>query len=298
MKSVIVANDFLTTLANNDVSKLTRGQAVLLNSAGKVVAAVSDVKDDEMLQFVLGLGDGKVKRGVWINSKWSKQHKEKYLAPVDKTYKFTNLVANRGIGYQGFDAEVIISCKPINSFGGYPLEVYNASVTINGIDETSADIIARLKVEVKKTLTKINARFGADSITIDDFTEASVTFTGAAGFEYYVTFDGILRATLEEGTENQTPVGTYDQVAKLEKEADVAGVGYNPNFKEYDRVYGDIFTATEGVRYNTYVITSRADFTHPFNLHTEGLQVTQFIAIDNTNTSAITKLEGVLALIK
>lgn len=45
--------------------------------------------------------------------------------------------------------------------------------------------------------------------------EASVTFTGAAGFEYYVTFDGILRATLEEGTENQTPVGTYDQVAKL-----------------------------------------------------------------------------------
>ena len=55
MKSVIVANDFLTTLANNDVSKLTRGQAVLLNSAGKVVAAASDVKDDEMLQFVLGL---------------------------------------------------------------------------------------------------------------------------------------------------------------------------------------------------------------------------------------------------
>ena len=57
MKSVIVANDFLTTLVN-DVSKLTRGQAVLLNSAGKVVAADSDVKDDEMLQFVLGLGDG------------------------------------------------------------------------------------------------------------------------------------------------------------------------------------------------------------------------------------------------
>ena len=181
MKSVIVANDFLTTLANNDVSKLTRGQAVLLNSAGKVVAAASDVKDDEMLQFVLGLGDGKVKRGVWINPKWSKQHKEKYLAPAGKTYKFTNLVANRGIGYQGFDAEVIISCKPINSFGGYPLEVYNASVTINGIDEASADIIARLKVEVEKTLTKINARFGADSITINDFTEASVTFTGAAG---------------------------------------------------------------------------------------------------------------------
>lgn len=153
-------------------------------------------------------------------------------------------------------------------------------------------------MRLKNTLTKINARFGADSITIDDFTEASVTFTGAAGFEYYVTFDGILRATLEEGTENQTPVGTYDQVAKLEKEADVAGVGYNPNFKEYDRVYGDIFTATEGVMYDTYVITSRADFTHPFNLHTEGLQVTQFIAIDNTKTSAITALEGVLALIK
>ena len=50
--------------------------------------------------------------------------------------------------------------------------------------------------------------------------------------------------------------------------------------------------------YDTYVITSRADFTHPFNLHTEGLQVTQFIAIDNTKTSAIIALEEVLALIK
>ena len=179
--------------------------------------------------------------------------------------------------------------------------------TLSQILQQKADPNSIARNEFKKLIygnesILSNNRMGTEnavnSITIDDFTEASVTFTGAAGFEYYVTFDGILRATLEEGTENQTPVGTYDQVAKLEKEADVAGVGYNPNFKEYDRVYGDIFTATEGVMYDTYVITSRADFTHPFNLHTEGLQVTQFIAIDNTKTSAITALEGVLALIK
>ena len=298
MKSVLVANDFLTSLSNNDVSKLTRGQLVLLNSAGKVVASAGDIAQDQTVQFVLGLGNGLVKRGVVINPKWSAQHKETYLAPVGKTYEFTDLVANRGIGYQGFDAEVVISTKPLNSFGGYPLEVYVASVTMNGIDESSADIIARLKTEVQKKLAIINSRFGADSITIDDFTETSVTFTGKAGFEYYVKFDGILRATVVEGTENQSPVGTYEQVLALEKEADVAGVGYNPNFEEYEKMYGDIFTAVQGTTYDTYVITSRADYTHPFNLNTEGLMVTQFIAFDSSKSSGKSSLETVLAYIK
>lgn len=45
--------------------------------------------------------------------------------------------------------------------------------------------------------------------------------------------------------------------------------------------------------YDTYVITSRADFTHPFNLHTEGLQVTQFIAIDNTKLLQLLHLKGI-----
>ena len=298
MKSILVANDFLTSLSNNDVSKLTRGQLVLLNSAGKVVASAGDITQDQTVQFVLGLGNGLVKRGVVINPKWSAQHKEAYLAPVGKTYEFTDLVANRGIGYQGFDAEVVISTKPLNSFGGYPLEVYVASVTMNGIDESNADIIARLKTEVQKKLAIINSRFGADSITIDDFTETSVTFTGKAGFEYYVKFDGILRATVVEGTENQSPVGTYEQVLALEKEADVAGIGYNPNFEEYEKMYGDIFTAVQGTTYDTYVITSRADYTHPFNLNTEGLMVTQFIAFDSSKSSGKSSLETVLAYIK
>lgn len=298
MKSVLVANDFLTTLANNDLAKLTRGQMVLVNSAGKVVAAAGDITDGCMVQFVLGLGDGKVKRGVWINPKTAKQVKEAYTAAAGKTYKFANLVANRGIGYNGFDAEVVISVKPLNSFGGYPLEVYVASVTMENIEESSTDIIARLKTEVTKTLAKINARFGTDSITMDDFQEASVTFTGKAGFEYYVTFDGILKGTLTEGTQNQTPVGTYEQVFKLEKECDVANLGFNPTFKDYQEVYGDIFTATKGVNYDTYVITSCTDHTHPFHMHTEGLDVIQYIAFDTSKTTEKGNLDTVLALIK
>lgn len=298
MKSVLVANDFLTTLSNNDVSKLTRGQLVLLNSAGKVVAAASDIAQDQTVQFVLGLGDGLVKRGVIINPKCSAQHKEAYTAPVGKTYTFSDLVATPGLGYNGFDAEVVISVKPLNSFGGDPLEVYIASVTMLSIDESSADIISRLKAEVQNKLAQINARFGTDSITINDFTEASVKFTGKAGFEYYVTFDGILKVTKTEGTENQSPVGTYEQIAALEKEADVASVGYNPNYEEYEEMYGDIFTATKGVTYHTYVITSRADYTHPFNINSEGMQVTQFIALDSTKSTQKASLEQVLGYIK
>lgn len=296
MKSVLVVNDFATTLTKDEVATLKRGQAALVNSAGKVISSYEDVKDGQMMQLVVGLGDGKVKRGVWLNPANLKSHKEEYSEPKGKTYSFTNLKAGFGVGYKGFDAEVVISCKPLNSFGGYPLEVFVASVTMASIDETSDEIITRLKSEVEKKLAEINARFGKDSVTIDDFTSENSKFTGKAGFEFYVRLDGILSGTLKEGEENITPVGTYEQVALLEKEAAVADMGYNPNFKEYDRVYGDIFTAEEGVKYDTYVFTSEADYTHPLHVHTEGLRVTQFVAFDNSKTEEIGNFETALGL--
>lgn len=304
MKSALVINDFITDLPNNDFSKLTRGQACLVQFGTKAGTTVEDPcefcsKGDsgKMVQFVVGLGDGKVKQGVWLNPSWMSVHKETYTAPVGKTHTFNNLSLS-GIGYKGFDADVVISTKPFDMYGGYPLEVYTASVTMEGAEETAANVITRLKKEVEKVVAKINARFGADSITLTSFTEASAVFTGKAGFEYYVRFDGILKAEYVEGTENQTPVGTYEQVSALEKETAVANVGFNPNYAEFEKMYGDIFTAEKGKTYDTYVLTARADYTHPFNLHTEGLMVTQFIAIDSTATEAITRLETSITNLK
>ena len=173
---------------------------------------------------------------------------------------------------QGTDAEIIISIKPLNSFGGYPLEVYNASVTMLDTTETSSAILTRLNAEIKKVVAKINARFGANTITATELTTNEVTFTGKAGVEFYVTTDGILRGTKAE---------------TLEKEYDVATSGYNPNYLEHEKMYGDIFIAEKGKTYGVCTVVSAAPHTHPFHMHTEGLDVTQFVAIEGTTAAAV-----------
>lgn len=279
MKSAIVGKSFVTSVT--DITTLTRGQVALVDQTGAIATAGA-----KMVQFVVGLGDGQVKRGVWLNPKNMSVVAEAYAAPVPKTVVFTNLVANRGIGYQGTDAEIIISIKPLNSFGGYPLEVYNASVTMLDSAETSSAILTRLNDEIKKVVAKINARFGANTITATELTTNTVTFTGKAGVEFYVTTDGILRGTKTE-TLAKLPVGTYEQVSALEKEYDVAASGYNPNYLEYEKMYGDIFIAEKGKTYGVCTVVSAAPHTHPFHMHTEGLDVTQFVAIEGTTAAAV-----------
>lgn len=287
MKSTIVGKSFVT--APDDITTLTRGQVCLIDQNGE--AAEFGAK---MVQFVVGLGDGQVKRGVWLNPKNMSVVVEPYKAPAAKTIEFENLVASRGVGYYGTDAEFIISVKPLNSFGGYPLEVYNASVTMLDGAETSADILTRLNEEVKKVVAKINARFGAGTITATDISDGAIEFTGKDGFEFYVTTDGILRGVKTE-TLDDLAVGTYDQVSALEKEYDVAASGYNPNYMQYDKMYGDIFIAEKGKTYGICTIISAAPHTHPLHIHTEGLDVTQFVAIEGGSADAVkTALDALL----
>lgn len=283
MKSVLVAKEFLTALGEGKtLADLTRGQLVLVDSAGNVLASAKNAPKDKMVQFVLGLGDGKVKHGAWLNPNNLRQHDEAPIAAGVRKYEFTDLMASRGIGYHGFDAEVVISCKPYNSFGGYPLEVYTASVTMEDITEDSASILARLNVELAKVIKRINKRFGLGSLKDAQIAESKLVLEGKAGFEFFVTLDGILKGNVTL-TAGELPVGQYDQVLALEKEAAVAADGYNLNYEEYEEMYGDIFLAEKGKAYHTYVYNSVADFTHPFKMQTDGLIVTQFVMIEAKN---------------
>lgn len=283
MKSVLVAKEFLTTLGEGKtLADLTKGQLVLVDSANNVLASANAAPKDKMVQFVLGLGEGHVKRGIWLNPNNISQHDEAPVAAGVSKYEFTNLTASRGIGYHGFDAEIVISCKPYNSFGGYPLEVYTASVTMEDITEDSASILTRMNNELAKVIKHINKRFGANSLKEAQIADGKLTIEGKAGFEFVVTLDGILKGDLTY-TAGDLAVGQYDQVIALEKETAVASDGYNPNYDEYDKMYGDIFLAEKGKTYHTYVYKSVADFTHPFKMQTDGLIVTQFIMIETKN---------------
>lgn len=289
MKSVLVAKKFVPAQAYTDAEKFTlsevtleRGDLVLVNSVGHVLTSAKDAAKDQMVQFVLCLGDGKFKHGAWLNPNDLRQHYEAPIAAGVRKYEFTDLMASRGIGYHGFDAEVVISCKPYNSFGGYPLEVYTASVTMEDITEDSASILARLNVELAKVIKRINKRFGLGSLKDAQIAEGKLVLEGKAGFEFFVTLDGILKGNVTL-TAGELPVGQYDQVLALEKEAAVAADGYNPNYEEYEEMYGDIFLAEKDKTYHTYVYNSVADFTHPFKMQTDGLIVTQFVMIENEN---------------
>lgn len=273
MKSVLVATGWMESTGTGMVA-LGKGDLTAIDENGvKPVAGKS-----KFIQFVVGLGDG-IKRGLMLNLKDLKKTLTIYKEPSSKVYKFTNLVAQRTIVNQGTDAEFIISVKPLNSFGGYPLEVYNASVTMLGTEETSTELLTRLNTELKKVIAKINDRFGVDTITATELTGGAVTFTGKMGFEFYVNCDGILKGTkVEEGGE--IGCGTYEQIAAMEKEAEVASQGYNPNFENTEKVYGDIFLADKNLTYDQLVLTSSVPHTHPFHIQSEGLDVTQIIAMD------------------
>lgn len=273
MKSVLVANSFVT---NKTVATLAKGELMLVDSKGAVVSAKPT---SGMVQFVLGLGDGKVKRGVWINAANFEAATDAYKAKGTFSYKLDGLKLAPALMYNGTDAEIVFHVKPLNSFGGYPLETYVASTTIESEEDTIDTVLTRLQTEVNAVVKRINTRFGAGSINDVTLSKTSTTISSAnAGFEFRITLDGILKGTVTP-TIPASAVGTYEQVAAAEREAAVAAQGFNPNYERYEKMYGDIFLAEKGKTYTMFAVTSKADFTHPFKMHTDGLIVTQHIAI-------------------
>lgn len=276
MKSVLVANSFVT---NKTVATLAKGELMLVDSKGTALSAMPTAG---MVQFVLGLGDGAVKRGVWINAANFEAATDAYKAEGTFSYKLDNLKLAPALMHNGTDAEIVFHVKPLNSFGGYPLETYVASTTIESEDDTIDSVLTRLQTEVNAVVKRINTRFGAGSINAIALSKTSTTISSAnAGFEFRVTLDGILKGTVTPTVPEGVPaaVGTYKQVAAAEREAAVAAQGFNPNYERYEKMYGDIFLAEKGKTYTMFAVTSRADFTHPFKMHTDGMIVTQHIAI-------------------
>ena len=85
MKSVLVANSFVT---NKTVATLAKGELMLVDSKG---AAVKAKPTSGMVQFVLGLGDSKVKRGVWLNAANFEAATDSYNAEGTFSYKLSDL---------------------------------------------------------------------------------------------------------------------------------------------------------------------------------------------------------------
>ena len=277
MNSVIAGSSFVTS---GEVNSLAKGAIALRRSDGKLVTAAADVTKGHMYQFVVGLGNGNVKEGVWLNPIRSTLHKAAYKAPAAKTITFS-------------DVAITI---PKNSFMADKSLVSTAIISL-APGETEVQAKARIKTELDKLISRLNNIYGdgsltatpADGTTIDD----SLVITGKAGFWFEVGLEGLISGTKTDNAADIIGNGTPAFVSALEKNEDVAKVGYNPNFIQAYTPYGDIFTTDMSKTYNTYVIHSRSERNHVFDINTIGMEVVQYIAFDSTGTA--TTLEAVLA---
>lgn len=289
MNSVIAGSSFVTS---EEVNRLAKGAIALRRSDGKLVTVAGDVTKEHMYQFVVGLGNGNVKEGVWLNPIRSTLHKVGYKAPAAKIITFSNVAITIGDAYAGCEIAIVITTIPKNSFMADKSLVSTAIISL-APGETEVQAKARIKTELDKLISRLNNIYGDGSLEATTTDDGSFTITGKAGFWFEVGLEGLISGTKTDNNADIIGNGTSAFVAALEKNEDVAKVGYNPNFIQAYTPYGDIFTTDMSKTYNTYVIHSRSERNHVFDINTLGMEVVQYIAFDSAGDAKT--LEAVLA---
>ena len=289
MKSFLVANSVVTILPNNDLSQLERGQLVCLNSKGAVVATSADFANAEMVQFVLGLGNGATKTSVWINPRTVKTNVQQYVAPGNYVYTFNN-IALPGNLKVGDELVVTISVQDPRFKETYHHNVYDAIYVVSRDGETPATALAGLKKELDRVIARINKVYGANAITTTPVEGTaivtSLTLTGKTGLFFAANVEGVLQSELEVTAPTSLyGDGTGEAVANMEKFYSVAGDGYNPSLCRPEEWYGNIFTADASKTYKFYKAESKSPQVHEFGMDSEGMITTSIIAFDSEGTS-------------
>lgn len=308
MRSVLSATDFITTAPTGGVAGLNRGELALVNSGNQFVASAADVAKSDTLRFVVGLGDGNVKYGVILNPRRMDYNYTAYEAATPTTVVISNVVIaapNAPYFYDsGSYACVNINIPPKNWTTNFPMNSVDALVEVKNSTETTAQIKARLEAEIQKQVDAINLFYGLGSITFTGAGTTTWTFTTAlkprpTGAGLAINLEGLVSGDIAT-TGGSQGHGIGADVLAHEQNEDVANVGFDPNYAWWQSplVYGpDIFTTDAGTNYNQWVIRSRADRTHPFDINTLGMEVWQFIAMATsyTGTDLTTILDALTA---
>lgn len=283
MKSVIAGTTVVTTLTDNNPNNLNRGEIVCFASDGTVVDGTQVYKADTMFQFVVGLGDGHSIAGTWINPRYSKRVFQAYKAPQAKTITFTGITPK--VGAYWFNREIWLTLDPnFDNKYNYMNSAYVATIQNYDIDNTATDLLDLLELDVIRMVANFNDKYKDAPVTFTR-TGDQFEFVSTVGKDIEVTLQGAVSYTAKTETGDVTSNGTYEEVAEQERIYKVASAGYNPNYRQYEKLYGEIFTAVAGTNYDEWVITSRSPQTHNGDVNSIGMITTQVIAVP-TGTSA------------
>lgn len=288
MKSLLVANSVHAT-AGTTPDKLNKGVLAIIDGAtNKTVAKVSAITKG-MYKFVVGLGDGKWIDGVWLNA--ANDVKGTEVAPSAGVAKIVTIDKFELIPLcEGQDAELHITVDAKNSFTGNEKTLYVACAAVNSTSQTIDNIKDVLWTEVTKLAEKLTALYGKT------FTLAKVSGDNATGWtftcadssiDFSVSVGGCLKATTTVNANRALPTGRGIEIAQMEKDFAIATAGYNPNFDDASKAYGDIFVADKASTYYTAVITATAPHTDVMPLHEQGAEVAQYLACKASMSSLL-----------
>lgn len=279
MKSLLVANSVYTT-AGTTPDKLNKGVLAIIDYAtNKTVKNLSGITTG-MYKFVVGLGDGKWIDGVWLNA--ANDVKSAEVAPSAGVAKTVTIDDFKLIPLcEGQDAELHITVDAKNSFTGNEKTLYVACAAVNSTSQTIEDIKDALYLEATKLAKKLTNLYGK-TFTLGKTTGdngAIWTLTCAdASIDFNVSLGGCLKATTTVNTSRTLPTGRGVDIAQMEKDFAIATAGYNPNFDDASKAYGDIFVADKASTYYTAVVTATAPHTDTMPLHEQGATVVQYLA--------------------
>lgn len=281
MKSLLVTSG----TAGTNLETLARGAWAIVWDTGEVKTSLPD---KGMYKYVVGLGDGNVISGLWLNVANKVPVKRDYNAGAVKTVTVTDFAVNTNLTSE---ATLHIQTQPKNAFSGNTYQEFVATVPIISTTQTSASVEADMLVQVTELVAEINKYFGKTVISITTDSPTGIKdLTFAAGdtdFNFYVNFGGAASGKTTET--NTLSFGTQAEVIELEKEMAIATFGYNPNFDAGDNPYGDVLLANEfgASGYDVIVITSTAPATDQMPLHPDGAKVEQWIAVPTGNSTLV-----------
>ena len=279
MKSLLVANALYTAVGSKPSEVDKHKLAIIDGATGLTVAKVSAVTGT-MYRFVVGLGDNAYIGGVWLNKADFKAPTT--ITPVAGTAKVLKIATPELIPHTiGADAELHIMVDPKNAFCAEDKRDFVASVVADSTTQTATEITNALIDEAQKVISSVNLLYGV-TFTLATVDGGYTLTCSDKNLDFNVSVGGCLKAVVTVTTPAVLPQGQGYQIAQMEKDLAVATAGYNPNFEEGDKAYGNIFVADTTKSYYMTTLISSAPHTDQMPLHEKGAYVEQILACNVT----------------